>query len=743
MKKVICILLAAMLLCSVIAGCTKPTATPAATEPATNENLEDPDITNATIVDYGDEYSDSYAEHNQSLFGWENDVDAPIAYLDGSFKLRDRGEDENGLMIRFGVGKPDSLISWYNAENYLPCLVSEYEKNGLQIKIENFADKITVYMEDFVIAYSRVTMTNTNDTVINLPVVSEELIPLKEICSRQYISPGETIVKEYAIGADRFGHVYDDYPSDEEIAALGSWQEHYDNMKSFWEEKTEGLFNVTQIPEAYQKLVYAYKSTFIYSLIVNDNATGEWGVDSGYFTINVGENGYDGQWNHDAIGIVANYLTLGYTDNFLEYAELLYSGDTDNYSDARMKYVWNFALYAMKTGDAESIRPYFADIQQTVRSIMNLRVPYNGTLLDEDGNVAKIMGLSNSIDSDGHWLIDNWSGLFGLAAYKYLCDEIYEATDLALYKNESDWAVEQQTDFIKSLNAVLNYLFETYDFEYLPISLDVPNDQSVRSDPKDANWGAAFMFGRWAWDGYLFGAVPDEYMTSLIDKTYEYCLNRLQENSGYPDYTAGGYPGAYYSTAYNAAYGSAALRGEEYRDWAIKAYQFMVDNTMSGPYSWWESICDPLEEVYWDVGYNITGQLLSSCPHMWGQSNSSKVFIDALISERFDDTLIIGRGIPNEFVYDGETVAFENYQYGHGNTAGCTITTSGNTITVTMDLTLDYDVSIEIPALVNNIADANGLEYDNEAGTVFMPAGTNEATITLSVSAEELDAAAE
>ena len=60
-----------------------------------------------------------------------------------------------------------------------------------------------------------------------------------------------------------------------------------------------------------------------------------------------------------------------------------------------------------------------------------------------------------------------------------------------------------------------------------------------------------------------------------------------------------------------------------------------------------------------------------------------------------------------------------------------------------MDLTLDYDVSIEIPALVNNIADANGLEYDNEAGTVFMPAGTNEATITLSVSAEELDAAAE
>ena len=59
--------------------------------------------------------------------------------------------------------------------------------------------------------------------------------------------------------------VYDDYPSDEEIAALGSWQEHYDNMKSFWEEKTEGLFNVTQIPEAYQKLVYAYKSTFIYS----------------------------------------------------------------------------------------------------------------------------------------------------------------------------------------------------------------------------------------------------------------------------------------------------------------------------------------------------------------------------------------------------------------------------------------------------------------------------------------------
>ena len=33
-----------------------------------------------------------------------------------------------------------------------------------------------------------------------------------------------------------------------------------------------------------------------------------------------------------------------------------------------------------------------------------------------------------------------------------------------------------------------------------------PNTSNRCVNAEDANWAAPFLFGRWAWDGYLFGA---------------------------------------------------------------------------------------------------------------------------------------------------------------------------------------------------------------------------------------------
>lgn len=76
-------------------------------------------------------------------------------------------------------------------------------------------------------------------------------------------------------------------------------------------------------------------------------------------------------------------------------------------------------------------------------------------------------------------------------------------------------------------------------------------------------------------------------MIGLIDDTYAHGFERREEVSD-TIYNFGGYPHGYYSSAYNAGYGSTALRGEEYRDAGIKAYQFMIQNAMSGPFGWWE-----------------------------------------------------------------------------------------------------------------------------------------------------------
>src|SRR5581483_5542536 len=99
---------------------------------------------------------------------------------------------------------------------------------------------------------------------------------------------------------------------------------------------------------------------------------------------------------------------------------------------------------------------------------------------------------------------------------------------------------------------------------------------------------------------------------------------RLQA-AGYPAHTFGGFPG--YSSGYNAGYGAAALRGTRYRSEGIHAYQFMIANTMNGPFSWWESINDPKPGPW--VGTHPSGGT-GDCPHMWGQSVATKVLLESV-----------------------------------------------------------------------------------------------------------------
>ena len=54
-----------------------------------------------------------------------------------------------------------------------------------------------------------------------------------------------------------------------------------------------------------------------------------------------------------------------------------------------------------------------------------------------------------------------------------------------------------------------------------------PNTDNRCVNAEDANWAAPFLFGRWAWDGYLFGAPLSGPGISLIDATYDYGFARL------------------------------------------------------------------------------------------------------------------------------------------------------------------------------------------------------------------------
>ena len=652
-------------------------------------------------------------------FGWEGDVDAPIAWINGSYSLR----GNFGKQISFGVaGFEPKSVKWYNAEGYLPCFVTEASKGGLDYKIENFADLVIIDGNKFEIAYSRMTVVNRSENPRMLPIVSNYLTPLNDAAvDAKMIAPGETVVRDYCIGADRFGGSYD-FPAGEVLAAQGSFDAHYAHMKTYWNTRLDGIINIKSVPAAYAELINAYKAGYIYTLIISDG-----------YELHVGENGYDRVFDHDVIGMLATLVESGHTENFAEFAQYL---KQDQYPDAAWKYSWPFALYLQKTGDIDTILQFWNDrgfdpgIQTYTRKIGAEREVFDENLLDADGNPARIMMRTDAIDSYGYWTIDNWAALFGLTTYSYLCDQLYAATGEQEYKDEYNWAKAEYDSLVKGVEAVLKNTMDTYGFDYIPISMIVPNELSARKDLRDGNWLATYLFGRWDWDGYLFGAPQDSWLLDLTDATYDYVTT---EKSKVFDsvYNIGGYPHGYFSSAYNAGYFSAALSGETWRDGGIEAYLWMINNSMGGLYGWWEGIAYPSDSTIWDRDCSTGGG--GSCQHMWGQSTCTKVLIDSFFAEKADGTVIAGRGLPAVFNASGETIEVENYLCNAGKRIGFTMKTIGNIVTFTLTGDeLANPVSLELPALANNIASVSGeLSFDNASGSILIPTGTKTVTITM------------
>ena len=111
-----------------------------------------------------------------------------------------------------------------------------------------------------------------------------------------------------------------------------------------------------------------------------------------------------------------------------------------------------------------------------------------------------------------------------------------------------------------------------------------------------------------------------------------------------PPDTTGGFPGDYYSSAYNAAQGAAGLASADHRDQGIVNYEFMIANSQSGPLSWWESSSAPDPRSPWVGRHPSTGQ--GSSPHAWGMAGANKVLLDSLVAQRSDGSLVVGRGVP-------------------------------------------------------------------------------------------------
>jgi len=640
------------------------------------------------------------AHATASEIGWEGNGQGVVTCLGGTFYVQD-GIDRN---FGFGIytGTP---TTWTDADGYLPAQTTTFQHSRADVSITEFADKVMLHGDAYVAVYSRVAVRNpTNAVIVANPDASSGMVALNS--GPDAVRPHTSAVHDYVVAVDRFGKSYP-WPTAQTLAEAGGFEQHFTHMANFWNAQLAGIAGIT-VPDS--SLDDAYKTGFIYTQIARS------GND-----LNTGVNGYESEYNHDVVGILVNLFTQGYfTDaHALLLEERNVAGSEGGlYPDGVWTYAWPWAVYLMKTGDLSFVRRYFStegfngSLQPSIKDTAHL------IAADRTGP-GGIMESTDDIDTTGYWTTDDYSALLGLAAYDYLANRVGDASEAA-------WATQQYDSLLAATNQTLTATIGRYGLDYLPCSILAPNTANRCSNPEDANW--ASPLARWAWDGYLLGANRSGPGLSMIDSTYAYGFRRLV--GVLPPDSFGGFPDDYYTSGYNAGYGSAALAGSAYRDQGILSYQFMIDNDQSGPYSWWESSAPPSSTSPWTGNHPTAGQ--GSSPHAWGMSQANKVLLDSLVAQRSDGTLIVGRGVPPQWVNSGSTISVTNFPTTNGQRLGLHISFRGQTVSLTLNGQLPAgQVLFQLPSFVADIATTSAGTVDQATGTVMLSPGTRSVTVQL------------
>ncbi len=480
-------------------------------------------------------------------------------------------------------------------------------------------------------------------------------------------------------------------------------------MRAFWQSQ---LAHIAHVNTPNTALNNAYKSGFITTELTRSGTA-----------LDTGVNGYESEYSHDVIGILTNLFTQGeFTDAHALLTEARnVVGAQAQYVDGLWTYAVPWAVYLMKTGDTAFVEQNFATSGPAGPAAQpSIEASAHAIAADRTGPTGT-MEATNDIDTQGLWTVDDFEALLGLAAYRYIAVTIGDA-------NEANWASQQYLSLLDATDGVLEETITTNHLDYLPCSLTQPNTANRCKNPRDANWTSPFGFGGWAWEAGLLGGVVTGPGATLVDATYDYGFGRLK--GILPPDTTGGFPGEYYSSGYNAAMGSAGLASQGHRDQGILDFEFMVDHGQSGPWSWWESSSAPGRHTPWVGSHPATGQ--GASPHAWGIAGSDKVLLDSIVAQRTDGSVLVGRGVPPQWLATGTPIAVTNFPTTDDKRSSFTIDTHGTAVTLSVaGAAPSGKILFELPSFVRNVASTSAGTVDQRTGTVTLAPGLHHVTVTL------------
>jgi hypothetical protein len=642
------------------------------------------------------------ADGTASAIGWLGDHNSVITCLGGTFVIQD---GPAGLFQDYGFGiYGGQRMTWTDADGYLPAQTTRFTiDGGVTVSITEFADRVVLGGAPFVAIYSRVRIVNpTSRTVAADPLASPALVPLNG--APNTVLPHHAVDHDYVVVSDRFGSAAV-WPSNKALVAAGGFAAHFDHMRAFWNAQLAGIAQIN-VPE--RSLVDAYKSGFITTQLTRS------GDD-----LDTGVNGYQSEFSHDVVGILTNLFTQGsYGDAHALLTEArTVVGAPGQYVDGLWTYPVPWAVYLLKTGDKAFVEQNFATGGGSA-SEPSIEEAAHAIAADRTGPMGT-MEATDDIDTQGYWTDDDFEALLGFAAYRSIATALGDTSEAA-------WASAQYDSLLSATNSVLEETISQNHLDYLPCSLLQPNTANRCTNPKDANWTSPI--GNWAWEASLLGAQVSGPGLTMIDATYSYGFDRLR--GLLPPGTTGGFPGDYYSSAYNAAQGAAGLASANHRVQGIVNFDFMIANGQSGPWSWWESSSAPDPQSPWVGRHPSTGQ--GSSPHAWGIAGADKVLLDSLVAVQSNGSLVVGRGVPTAWLDRGQPISASNFPTTAAHRISVSISSSDRSVSLTLRGGAPAGpVLFQLPSFVRNIASASSGTVNEATGTVTVARAVHSVTVTL------------
>jgi hypothetical protein len=713
-------------------------------------------------TDYGTNFptpNDPYGfgYYNETVLGWEGNWYAPFAYLSGSYFARgvpttytdSGGTQYCGAMYSFGVynyglsanqAPPAQSETWTEADGYLPALTTSFTRDGVHISITDFADKQTIAGNPVELVYTRITVHNGNSTAEDVPsdATGPNLVQLDT--NSDTVAPGATTNHDFVAATDVFGSGKA-LPTAAAIARdAKSYDAAYRHMTDYWNGRlsaipTMSLPNVSlpdtdNLTDPGTAMDNAYKAAFVYTRIVQSGDAEFSGADN-----------YDWLLNHDVPGILDNRFELG---DFQDAQQLLLTARTSevsNYNEQGANWYWDgpwrtplaWAEYLQETNNVGFVKKYFDD-NDTTSLYALMHTDYLSQLNASTG----YLDYSYDNDSGGDWLFDDETALAGLASYRYIAARIGDTA-------EAQWA---NTAYNSLLAAVNKGLAGNNAGDLLPCEVDVPISSDRCGTANDANWASQNLWGENTWSILLSGGTLDGILgdPSETDNVYETGYSRLA-GTGVPYPSFGAYTG--YSVALNTAYANGALYGNDYRNLPITSYAWQIADTTGGPNAWWEangSAPDPNNP--W-IG-NHAGPEFGAVPYAWPMAGQTQTLLQSLAAtgliangdgstaSDYHTALYIGRGVPDQWITAGQTIAVNNitatYQNDERASYGVRISTRAvhgqRVVTVNLSGKLPgNDIRIQLPIFAETgVVAVHGGHYDASTQTVY-PAGRSTSIV--------------